>query len=535
MNENTIYTAITFAPVQGFIEKSRKLRDLYGSSLLLSFLAEVICRGAKQKGHRLVSPALVNNAKGTPNQILIQGQYPEAQTLFAKIWKIIVDTCQTAIEKEYLPHESYCWNRAWQAWGNYTWEFFSATGETINDARKNVSEEKRQRGWTSINWQGESSSLSGVDGIAWSGMDKMKPDQNYDDEVNQFWQKLAQALPDSIVDIEEENKTNKGEQLSIPELIKRLILLDNVKNQINQKVNDLIVTQPPSIKKPKSFKELNRKENKEWTGWFMGDGDKMGEYLTEIGDNDEQLYQFSQLLIEWGKALENELDTLNISQVDHRIVYAGGDDFFGILSPHGNSNTFKPQCCLPLLYQLHDRLWVKKLSDSLKKQFNSQRDLTPSIGFVWAAPNVPQRDVLQHCRETEKLAKNNGRDRLAIRILFNSGNHLDWHCPWWFLKDLLESYRDRDGNKNWTHFYNDVAVLESRHAFNKDNYEVALSLLDIYFQDKRQIILDNLWNKENPKKTGILGDQTQIKPGNEHKLLNEWIINLAKVGFHLYD
>ncbi|MEB3121972.1 MAG: hypothetical protein VKL41_12205, partial [Snowella sp.] len=134
-----------------------------------------------------------------------------------------------------------------------------------------------------------------------------------------------------------------------------------------------------------------------------------------------------------------------------------------------------------------------------------------------------------------KLAKNNGRDRLAIRILFNSGNHLDWHCPWWFLERVLTSYRDRDGQKNWTHFYNDVAVLESRHAFNKNNYEVALSLFDIYFKDKRKIVLDNLWNKENPKKTGIFGDQTQIKPGNENKLLNEWIINLAKVGFHLYD
>jgi len=103
----------------------------------------------------------------------------------------------------------------------------------------------------------------------------------------------------------------------------------------------------------------------------------------------------------------------------------------------------------------------------------------------------------------------------------------------------LESYRDREGKQkekqNWTHFYNDVAVLESRHAFNKNNYEVALNLFDIYFEDKRQIVLDNLWNNENPKKTGILGDQTQIKPGNEHKLLNEWIINLAKVGFHLYD
>jgi hypothetical protein len=48
-------------------------------------------------------------------------------------------------------------------------------------------------------------------------------------------------------------------------------------------------------------------------------------------------------------------------------------------------------------------------------------------------------------------------------------------------------------------------------------------------------VLDNLWNNENPKETGILGDQKQIKSGNEHKLLNEWIINLAKVGFHLYD
>jgi hypothetical protein len=36
----TIYTAITFAPVQGFIEKSRKLTDLYGSSFLLSYLAK---------------------------------------------------------------------------------------------------------------------------------------------------------------------------------------------------------------------------------------------------------------------------------------------------------------------------------------------------------------------------------------------------------------------------------------------------------------------------------------------------------------
>ncbi|MBW4442550.1 MAG: hypothetical protein KME10_15220 [Plectolyngbya sp. WJT66-NPBG17] len=41
---DTIYTAITFAPVQGFIEKSRKLRDLYGSSFILSYLANALCK-----------------------------------------------------------------------------------------------------------------------------------------------------------------------------------------------------------------------------------------------------------------------------------------------------------------------------------------------------------------------------------------------------------------------------------------------------------------------------------------------------------
>jgi CRISPR-associated protein Cmr2 len=41
-----IHTLITFAPVQGFISSSRKLRDLYGSSLLLSYLARAVITDA---------------------------------------------------------------------------------------------------------------------------------------------------------------------------------------------------------------------------------------------------------------------------------------------------------------------------------------------------------------------------------------------------------------------------------------------------------------------------------------------------------
>lgn len=552
MSQHT-YTAITFAPVQGFIEKSRKLRDLYGSSYLLSFLAEVLCRAADADPNcDLISPALVNNAKGTPNQILIEGEFPQAKKIFFETWQIIVKTCQTSIEKYYLTDENYQWEREWNAWGNYAWEFFIATDQEINTVRHKLSEIKRERNWIGINWQGESSSLTGHDGIAWPGMDGMKPDHNYDDQIRQFWQKLNQYLPESILDVGQDSEAKKGEQLSIPELIKRLVLLNDEVNwpddekrtipkRITQKVNQLLfptksqndydrIPWQLSVRPSKSFEKLNRWQDNEWTGWFMGDGDKMGEYLQSLGNDNKKLKDFSHSLINWGKELENRLDNLKIPKVDNRIVYAGGDDFFGILSENDESKaeknqSFKPSDCLVLLYQFHDQLWQKGLSDKLQEKYH--RPLMASVGFVWAAPNVPQRDVLQHCRETEKSAKNNGRDRLAIRILFNSGNHLDWHCPWWFLQDLLESYCDREGNKNWTHFYNDVAVLESRHAFSKQSSEVAQALFEIYFGDEITQILENNV-RGTDSRTKIVSD---VKP----ETLNEWIINLAKVGFHLYD
>ena len=299
----------------------------------------------------------------------------------------------------------------------------------------------------------------------------MKPDHNYDNQIRKFWQKLGQCLPESILDIGEDNQFKKEEQLSISELIKRLVLLNKdvnwpdgeirtIPQRITQKVNQLLFPnesqndydQIPwqlSVRPSKSFEKLNRWQDNEWTGWFMGDGDKMGEYLQSLGNDNNNLKDFSNCLITWGKTLETKLDKLKIPRVDNRIVYAGGDDFFGILSENDESKAdknylFKPSDCLALLYQFHDQLWQEGLSNQLQEKYNYS--LMVSVGFVWAAPNVPQRDVLQHCRETEKLAKNNGRDRLAIRILFNSGNHLDWHCPWWFLERVLTSYRDRNNH-----------------------------------------------------------------------------------------
>jgi len=63
------YTALTFAPVQGFIRSSRKLRDLYGSSLLLSHLAHAICADAASflgRSDAVISPAGCRSPRAFP-------------------------------------------------------------------------------------------------------------------------------------------------------------------------------------------------------------------------------------------------------------------------------------------------------------------------------------------------------------------------------------------------------------------------------------------------------------------------------------
>jgi CRISPR-associated protein Cmr2 len=323
--------------------------------------------------------------------------------------------------------------------------------------------------------------------------------------------------------------------LSIPELIKRLITVEAIVKQLRE----LNAESPhlfPDVEDLKGFIQINRYEENQYTGWFQGDGDEIGKFLQVQSDGDEAtiLETFSKAMMNWGKRFpyylypwENQtLPTFKdplppLTYRDGRIIYAGGNDFLGVLFRNDSKNPLTAKECLQWFFHFK-QVWQPH-----------KQEINVSIGFVWAAPNVPQRDVLQHCRETEKLAKNNGRDRLAIRILFNSGNHLDWHCPWWFLKDLLESYRDRDGNQNWTHFYNDVAVLESRHAFPDHSSDVAKALFKIYFDDPTS----QLNQTSHLLESNLQGtdSKTKILPDTQDKTVNNWIINLAKVGFHLYD
>ncbi|MFE4108648.1 Cas10/Cmr2 second palm domain-containing protein [Almyronema epifaneia] len=594
----SVYTAITFAPVQGFIEKSRKLRDLYGSSYILSLLSWAVCNAASHHGCEVVSPALINVTQGMPNQIIIAGQFPQAvaKQAFEQTWICIVQTCRQWIEEQ-LAQTCY-WQRDWGLWSKHTWEFFwviGNAGETIRQVRQRLNEQKRSRAWIGINWVSESSTLSGTDAIAWPELGCTSPQKinsrQQQQAIKAFYQALSQKIGEAFIDPDEE--------LSIPELVKRIITHEAVAKRVveNWQKQNQVELSPSEIDNltaiaqelnPKTFKDLNRLKNKRrsaneppepqyWTGWFLGDGDQAGAYLKNHS-SPEELSRFSAQMREWGNAIRNLSNSYLPGQ--GRMIYAGGDDFMGVL--YLRNGQIQPKVCLDWLSRFDQQFWQgaslqADASAPFRHGANQPKPITASVGFVWAAPHVPQRDVLQNCREAEQSAKAQGRDRIAFRILFNGGNLLEWVCPWWLLAGdfsnvpvaplampstgLLSAYCDRNNSPdkpNWTHLYNDVAALESRHAFQGCQIAVALGLIEVYFGEPYRKLLEQpstWWNQVSlePQRrsfSGILGsaqryhpdysDESLVKPellkGNSYVIrdFNHWVINLAKVGFHLH-
>ena len=101
----TVYTAISFAPVQGFIEKSRKLRDLYGTSLILSYLSQKIVKDLNQIPNvTVISPALPNVMKGMPNRILVKAEQKinrdQVKQSLLNHWKYLLTVCREWVEEK---------------------------------------------------------------------------------------------------------------------------------------------------------------------------------------------------------------------------------------------------------------------------------------------------------------------------------------------------------------------------------------------------------------------------------------------------
>lgn len=239
MPEEVVYTSVSFAPVQSFIEKSRKLRDLYGASQVLSYLSlKIVCRAQSKNDVRVISPATsadqsnMDISQGMPNRILLEGKfsYNDAKSALVEGWKEIISACRVWIEIDSSLSKDFTfagegWDRAWMKWKINAWEIFWGEGSTIEKAMLALENNKLRRDWIVPNWNGESSSLSGADAIAYPNMDnKDNVGSKYNlgqegKEIREFYDKLARSL-ENTKQQDEPIFLDPSERLSIPELIK---------------------------------------------------------------------------------------------------------------------------------------------------------------------------------------------------------------------------------------------------------------------------------------------------------------------------
>jgi CRISPR-associated protein Cmr2 len=512
--------------------------------MILSYLSQRIIEEVNQNSSlELISPGTVKLSKGVPNRILIKGEYTydSFRDCLGLSWRRILRECRGWIERN-IPG-NYQWERDWELWGAHTWEVFHGQGDSITAAMNDLEANKLCRAWVGVNWIGESSSLSGSDAIAWPGLGARSRNPktiqpSFEDKtIKAFYTQLSLSLENSRTSEEPTGKfLDDSERLSIPELVKRLVTHYQIAGAIG-------------IPKIKKFSDIQRKPDPDknlpgqWTAWFMGDGDKVGDHLKCLAtiQNPQAVTKFSQAMARWGENFEKQ------PPPSGRIIYAGGDDFLGIIYNTQEFIEKNPdhtqglrQTALTWLMGLNDT-WKSHEQTYIQDTGHKKKgDLIGlSVGFVWAGHSVPQRDVLQHCREAETQAKNAGRDRVALRVLFNNGQHVQWITPWDWLP-VLTQYRDRSGGNNWAHIYGDWADLKARHAVepystnpNRRDIlerEIALALFERYFNRSGQTPAllcdaDTVWGK---KRQHLLPEAD--KPNGA---IVDWINDLIEVGWHL--
>ncbi|MEM8722968.1 MAG: type III-B CRISPR-associated protein Cas10/Cmr2 [Cyanobacteria bacterium P01_G01_bin.39] len=181
MTNKPKYIAISFAPVQGFIEKSRKLRDLYGASRILSHLTYKLIEQIEQSHLiseiEIISPGIPTLQEGMPNRIVVRGYLDdreiekfeqEIRKFILATWRNILKVCKAWIEhkfRAYEPDYRFYWDSQWKYWRQNTWEIFVGQGQNVETAMDDLETKKLARDWTALNWVGKSSSLTGTDAI----------------------------------------------------------------------------------------------------------------------------------------------------------------------------------------------------------------------------------------------------------------------------------------------------------------------------------------------------------------------------------
>jgi hypothetical protein len=207
----------------------------------------------------------------------------------------------------------------------------------------------------------------------------------------------------------------------------------------------------------------------EWTVGWRGDGDNMGKWLSGKHYKTLKLLwskwhptaetsakydlEITPLIVPANSPREIELPHIldlsvlfsfwnqllySLTEKHHhgKVIFAGGDDFL-LLGPLTEAITLTSNLhqlwtgeSTPLTQPLQPFAdgWVRYEDKDIYPVPGKQMNF--SLGVVIAQRRIPQSLWHRGLNQAYKEAKNQGRNRVCIRVLFNSGQSLEWLCPW---------------------------------------------------------------------------------------------------------
>lgn len=158
------------------------------------------------------------------------------------------------------------------------------------------------------------------------------------------------------------------------------------------------------------------------------DGDSMGKTLGGGKLKDLNcLREFQEKLTQALGAFAVKVKKEGIADKEGRVVYAGGEDFFGFINLH---------YLFPVMTRLR-QMFDEEVHNKLKDHLAEGEKLSFSAGITIAHVKTPLSVVIGKTREMEKKAKNRSseKDAFAIAVMKHSGEINCIEMPW----------RNRDG------------------------------------------------------------------------------------------
>lgn len=143
---------------------------------------------------------------------------------------------------------------------------------------------------------------------------------------------------------------------------------------------------------------------------LMFDGDRMGKHLNDSLPNVRE-----KIVESLGNFALEKVPEL-VAKANGELIYGGGDDVLAMVSTAN---------ALSLARDVNNAFRA-----ALASVKNNKSPFTASAGIVVAHYKFDLREAMDIARRTEKRAKNDGRNRLALTILRRSGEHTTASCSW---------------------------------------------------------------------------------------------------------